>query len=162
MCCSSVCIPWSNLYFNRIAVPTSLQRGGLGKPSETSPLLAWSSDGVLFSPESCRLPAIRKDTCLRRLFPSSMIYWQRFSLTGTSHLTFTLMKHSSDLWSASCSWSCVTRTFRTRSVCHRNQHCHRLASSLESTGWWCSVNFAYLTFPIILFVESVTKKGKSI
>lgn len=57
--------------------------------------------------------------CLRRRFPSSTTYWRRFSRTGMSHLIFTLMKLSSDRSSVSCSWSCVMRTSKTRSVCHR-------------------------------------------
>lgn len=51
MCCSSVRGPWNVFYCDRIAASTSLQWGELGNPLETRFLLAWSSDGVLFSRE---------------------------------------------------------------------------------------------------------------
>lgn len=118
MCCSLI-FTLEIFYFSRVAASTSLQEGGLGKPSGTRFLVARSPEGVRLSCEFCRLPAIRKDTCLRRRFPSSMTYWRRFSRTGMSHLISTLTKLSSDRSNVSCSWSCVTRTSKTRSACRR-------------------------------------------
>lgn len=84
--------------------------------------LTWLPAGVQLSLVLCRPLATRSAMCLRRLFPSSMTSWPRFSQTGMSHLTFISTKRSSGPLSGSCSWSCVMKTFKTRSVWHGLRH----------------------------------------
>lgn len=142
--------------FSRVVLFTSGCQAGQGEPAEATLSLDWCPHGVLLSHGFCRLPATRKGTCPKRLSPSSMTFWQRFWLTGMSHLIFTLMKPSSVLSSVSCSWSCVMKMSKTRSVGQDAQHHQYSRPSLRAmAGAFCELGILNLSYNL----TSVTQRS---